>query len=107
MDGKRVFNQLFMVDIVGGENVEQDQLENNEIRGNQLKEVELKTQNKILSKKQKHLWDTQMYLQMIKEAQAVVDKEDGHEDSSSDEKDCEWVHSKHMDIWNDEQTMKC
>ncbi len=40
---------------------------------------------------------------MIKEAQAMVDKED----SSNDEKDCEWLQSKHMDIWNDEQTMEC
>lgn len=53
MDGKQVFNQLFMVNIVDGENVEQDQLENNEIRGNWLKEVEVKTQNNILSKKKK------------------------------------------------------
>ncbi len=25
--------------------------------------------------------------------------------SSNDGKDCEWIHSKHMDIWNDEQPM--
>jgi hypothetical protein len=78
-------------------------LENNEIRGNWLKEVEVKTQNKILSKKRKHFWDTQMHLQMIKEAQAMVDEED----SFSNEKDCEWIQSKRMDIWNDEQAMEC
>lgn len=103
MDGKQVFNQLFMVNIVDGENVEQDQLENNEIRGNWLKEVEVKTQNNILSIKKKHFWDTQMHLQMIKEAQAMVDEED----SFSNEKDCEWIQSKRMDIWNDEQAMEC
>ncbi len=48
-----------------------------------------------------------MHLQMIKEAQAMVHEKDSHEDSSNDEKDCEWAQSKHMDIWNDEQTMDC
>jgi hypothetical protein len=48
-----------------------------------------------------------MHLQMIKEAQAMVDKEDIHEDSSIDERDYEWIQSKHMNIWNDEQTMEC
>jgi hypothetical protein len=32
-----------------------------------------------------------MHLQMIKETQAMVDKEDSHEDSSSAEKDYEWT----------------
>jgi len=50
-----VFNQLFMVDTMDDENVEQDQLENNEIKGDQPEEVEVKTQNKILSKQRKHL----------------------------------------------------
>lgn len=36
----------------------------------------------------------------------MVDEKDSHEDSSNDEKDCEWIHSKHMDIWNDEQPMR-
>jgi hypothetical protein len=58
MDSKRVFNKLFMVDIANGENAEQDQLENNEIRGDRLEEAKVKTQYKILSKKKKHLWDT-------------------------------------------------
>jgi hypothetical protein len=35
----------------------------------------------------------------------MVDEKDSHEDSSNDEKDCEWIHSKHMDIWNDESSM--
>jgi hypothetical protein len=35
---------------------------------------------------------------MIKEAQAMVHEKDSHEDSSNDEKDCEWAQSKHMDI---------
>jgi hypothetical protein len=39
---------------------------------------------------------------MIEEAQTMVDEKDNHEDSSSDEKDCEWIQSKHMDIWNDD-----
>jgi len=43
-----------------------------------------------------------MQLQMIKRTKAMVDEKDNHEDSSNDEKDCEWIHSKHMDIWNDE-----
>jgi len=55
MDGKHVFNQLFMVHTIDGENVEQDQLENNEIKGDRREEVEVKTQNKILSKKRKRL----------------------------------------------------
>lgn len=48
-----------------------------------------------------------MHLQMIKETQAMVDEEDSHGDSSSDEKDCEWTQSKHMDIWNDGQIIEC
>ncbi len=35
----------------------------------------------------------------------MVDEEDNHEKNSNDEKDYEWIHSKHMDIWNDEQPM--
>jgi len=77
-------------------------LENNEMGGDQLEEAKVKTQHKILfKKKRKHLWDTQMHLQMIEETQAMVDEKDNHEDSSSDEKDCERIQSKHMDIWND------
>ncbi len=54
-----------------------------------MEEVEVKTQYKILSKKTKHFWDTQMHLQMIEEAQAMVNEEDNHEVSPSDEKDCD------------------
>jgi hypothetical protein len=39
-----------------------------------------------------------MHLQMIEKAQAMVDEEDNHEDSPNDEKGCEWIQSKHMDI---------
>jgi hypothetical protein len=66
-------------------------MENNGMGGDQLEETKVKTQYKILSKKRKHLWDTQMHLQIIDEAQAMVDEEDNHEDSPSDEKDCEWI----------------
>jgi hypothetical protein len=55
-----------------------------------------------LSKKKKHLWDTQVHLQMIEETQATVDEEDSHEDFPNDEKECEWIQFKHMDFWNDE-----
>ncbi len=58
-----------------------------------------------MSKKKKHLWDTQVHLQMIEETQATVDEEDSHEDFPNDEKDCEWIQFKHMDFWNDEWTM--
>jgi hypothetical protein len=35
----------------------------------------------------------------------MVDEGNSVESSSNEEKDYEWLQSKHMDIWNDEQTM--
>jgi hypothetical protein len=35
----------------------------------------------------------------------MVDEGNSAKSSSNEEKDCEWLQSKHMDIWNDEQTM--
>jgi hypothetical protein len=61
MDCKGVFNQFFIVDIVDGENVEQDQLENNEIRGNQLGEMEVKTQKINKNKKKMFLGYTNAF----------------------------------------------
>jgi hypothetical protein len=53
----------------------------------------------------KDLWDAQMHFQLVEEAQAMVHEGNNVESSSDEEKDCEWLQSKHMDIWNDEQTM--
>ncbi len=46
-----------------------------------------------------------MHFQLVEEAQAMVHEGNNVESSSDEEKDCEWLQSKHMDIWNDEQTM--
>jgi len=69
------------------------------------KKQKLKLNTTFCLKKRKHLWDTRMHLQMIEETQAMVDEKDNHEDSPNDEKNYEWIQSKHIDIWNDESQL--
>lgn len=46
-----------------------------------------------------------MHLQLIKEAQAMVDEEIFDASKFDLEIDCEWSNAKIMDVWQDEQTM--
>jgi len=58
-----------------------------------------------MKRMQKDLLDAQMHLQLVEEAHAMVDEGNSVKSSSNQEKDCEWLQCKHMDIWNDEQIM--
>jgi hypothetical protein len=46
-----------------------------------------------------------MHLQLIEEAQAMVDEENSDASKFDLEIDCEWNNAKNMDVWQDEQTM--
>jgi hypothetical protein len=58
-----------------------------------------------LKKRKKDLWDPQMHMQLIDEAQTLVDN--GYMDGINfeEEEDIEWDCVKNMDIWDDQQTM--
>jgi intein-encoded DNA endonuclease-like protein len=73
--------------------------------GDQLEEAKIKAQYNILSKKKGNIFGIHECMQMIEETQAMVDEEDNHEDFPNDEKNYEWIQSKHMDIWNDESQL--
>jgi hypothetical protein len=46
-----------------------------------------------------------MHLQLIEEAQAMVDEENSDVSKFDLEIDCGWNNAKNMDVWQDEQIM--
>jgi hypothetical protein len=59
----------------------------------------------ISKKKKKDLLDPQMHLQLVDEAQSLVDADFMDETYSEEKNDTEWDHLKNMDIWYDRHTM--
>jgi len=86
-----------MVDVTESKEVEAIHEEDDLVENQEQEDKD--TQDKQISKrKRKDLLDPQMHLQLVNEAQSLVDVDLMNETYSKEEDDIEWDHIRNMDI---------